>query len=42
LPDAALPAFLPLVLVVDDRARLPQWRKQLILWRASKNLALWI
>lgn len=42
LPDAVLPAFLPLVLAVDDRIRLSQWRKQLILWRASKNLAWWI
>lgn len=42
LPEAVLPAFLPLVLVLDDRVRLPQWRKQLILWRASKNLARWI
>jgi phytoene synthase len=42
LPDAVLPAFLPLVLVVDDRVRLPQWRKQLILWRASRRLARWI
>lgn len=42
LPSAVLPAFLPLVLLLDDRVRLPQWRKQLILWRASKNLAGWI
>jgi phytoene synthase len=42
LPGAVLPAFLPLALAVDDRARLPQWRKQWILWRASKNLARWI
>jgi phytoene synthase len=42
LPDAALPAFLPLVLAVDGRAGSPQWRKQWTLWRASKNLARWI
>jgi phytoene synthase len=42
LPDAALPAFLPLALAVEDRTALPQWRKQWILWRASKNLARWI
>jgi phytoene/squalene synthetase len=42
LPDAVLPAFLPLVLSVDDRVRLPQWRKQLILWRASRRLAAWM
>jgi phytoene synthase len=46
VPDHTLPAFLPLALV---NARLvliqgkhspdiPQWRKQWILWRASKNL----
>ena len=40
-PDV-LPAFLPLALSVDDRAKLPQWRKQWILWRASKNLAAWL
>ena len=40
-PDV-LPAFLPLALSVDDRATLPQWRKQWILWRASKNLAAWL
>lgn len=38
LPEAALPAYLPLVLLPPDRARLPQWRKQWILWRASRNL----
>jgi hypothetical protein len=42
LPDTVLPAFLPLVLAVEDRAALPQWRKQWILWRASKSLARWI
>ena len=42
LPPDVLPAFLPLALRVDDRATLPQWRKQWILWRASKNLAAWL
>lgn len=42
LPDVVLPAFLPLVLAIDDRVQLPQWRKQWILWRASKNLARWV
>jgi phytoene/squalene synthetase len=42
LPDAVLPAFLPLTLAVDGRSHLPQWRKQWILWRASKNLAAWV
>lgn len=42
LPEAVLPAFLPLALAVDYRARLPQWRKQWVLWRASKNLAAWV
>jgi phytoene synthase len=42
LPDAVLPALLPLALAVDGRARLPQWRKQWILWRASRNLAGWV
>ncbi len=42
LPAAVLPAFLPLVLVVDGRASLPQWRKQWILWRASKHLTRWL
>ena len=42
LPDTALPAFLPLALQVDGRAQLPQWRRQLILWRASRNLAAWL
>jgi phytoene synthase len=42
LPDAVLPAFLPLSLAVEDRTALPQWRKQWILWRASKNLARWV
>lgn len=47
IPERALPAFLPLALA---RARImrmergvtadiPQWRKQWILWRASRNLA---
>ncbi len=40
--EAALPALLPLVLRVEGRASLPQWRKQWILWRASKNLAAWL
>jgi phytoene synthase len=46
LPDRILPAFLPLALVSARLVRLqcgaspdiPQWRKQWILWRASKNL----
>jgi phytoene synthase len=42
LPENLLPALLPLALAVDDRAKLPQWRKQWILWRASKNLAAWL
>lgn len=42
LPDAVLPALLPLTLAVEGRASLPQWRKQWILWRASKNLAGWV
>jgi phytoene synthase len=42
LAEAALPALLPLVLLVDGRAGLAQWRKQWILWRASKNLAAWL
>lgn len=42
LPEAALPALLPLVLRIENRASLPQWRKQWILWRASKNLAGWL
>ncbi len=42
LPEAVLPALLPLVLMIENRARLPQWRKQWILWRASKNLASWL
>jgi phytoene synthase len=42
LPDAVLPAFLPLVLAFDDRAQRAPWRKQWLLWRASKNLAHWI
>jgi phytoene synthase len=42
LPEAALPAFLPLVLASKQRMALAQWRKQWILWRASKNLAAWL
>ena len=42
LPDAVLPALLPLALLTGERSRLPQWRKQWILWRASKNLAAWL
>jgi phytoene synthase len=42
LPDKVLPAFLPLALAVEGRMALPQWRKQWILWRASKNLARWV
>jgi 15-cis-phytoene synthase len=42
LPDAVLPALLPLALAVGGRASLPQWRKQWILWRASKSLARWV
>jgi phytoene synthase len=42
LPASVLPALLPLALVVDGRASLPQWRKQWILWRASKRLARWV
>ena len=42
LPEAVLPALLPLVLLMKQRATLPQWRKQWILWRASKNLAGWL
>ncbi len=42
LPGAVLPALLPLTLAVDDRMSLPQWRKQWILWRASKRLARWV
>jgi phytoene synthase len=42
LPDAVLPAFLPLALAVEGRKALPQWRKQWILWRASRNLARWL
>jgi 15-cis-phytoene synthase len=51
-PEPVLPAFLPLALVRarfdllqrndDPSADLPQWRKQWILWRASKNLPAWI
>ena len=51
-PEAVLPAFLPLALVRakfdllqrndDPSAELPQWRKQWILWRASKNLPAWV
>jgi phytoene synthase len=42
LPEGVLPALLPLALAVGDRAALAQWRKQWILWRASKNLAAWL
>jgi phytoene synthase len=42
LPESVLPALLPLALAVNDRAALAQWRKQWILWRASKNLAAWL
>jgi phytoene synthase len=42
LPESVLPALLPLTLFVNDRAALAQWRKQWILWRASKNLAAWL
>jgi phytoene synthase len=42
LPADVLPALLPLALAVDDRSKLAQWRKQWILWRASKNLAAWL
>lgn len=42
LPETVLPAFLPLALSVEGRALLPQWRKQWILWRASKHLARWL
>ena len=42
LPDAVQPALLPLTLAVDGRGSLPQWRKQWILWRASKSLARWV
>jgi phytoene synthase len=42
LPANVLPALLPLALAIDDRSKLAQWRKQWILWRASKNLAAWL
>jgi phytoene synthase len=42
VPEPVLPAFLPVALAVEERASLPQWRKQWILWRASRNLARWI
>ena len=42
LPADVLPALLPLALLVDNRSKLAQWRKQWILWRASKNLAAWL
>ncbi|MGD9923923.1 MAG: phytoene/squalene synthase family protein [Pseudorhodoplanes sp.] len=42
LPAPVLPAFLPLTLAVDGRSSLPQWRRQWVLWRASKNLAGWV
>lgn len=42
VPEAVLPAFLPAALAFDGRAQRGQWRKQWMLWRASKNLARWI
>jgi phytoene synthase len=50
IPDHILPAFLPLALVNARLALMqrkaspdiPQWRRQWILWRASKNLAGWL
>jgi 15-cis-phytoene synthase len=51
-PATVWPAFLPLALIRarldrDERTKgddgpLPQWRKQWILWRASKNLPRWL
>lgn len=49
-PDQCLPAFLPLALanarlILMERNAvpdIPQWRKQWILWRASKNLARYV
>jgi phytoene synthase len=50
VPDYILPAFLPLALVNARLTRMecgavpqiPQWRRQWILWRASKNLARYL
>jgi len=42
LPDSVLPAFLPLALLAHQRSGWPQWRKQWVLWRASKKLAGWL
>ncbi len=44
LPEAVLPAFLPLVLTAQSlmRPALPQWRRQWILWRAARNLSAWL
>lgn len=50
VPERVLPAFLPLALVNARFSRverglspdLPQWRRQWILWRASKNPARWL
>lgn len=51
-PRAVLPAFLPLTLTRarldwikrrnDLSPDIPQWRRQWILWRASKNLSAWL
>jgi len=50
VPNRILPAFLPLALASARLALLqekkptdiPQWRRQWILWRASRNLARWL
>jgi len=53
LPEEALPAYLPLALVRSQLrllesggyapgAGLPLWRRQWILWRASRNLQRWL
>ena len=42
LPESVLPAFLPLALLPHERSGWPQWRKQWVLWRASKRLAQWL
>ncbi len=50
VPDRVLPAFLPLALanarlalMQEGKPReMAQWRKQWILWRASKDLARWL
>jgi phytoene synthase len=50
VPDGVLPAFLPLALVNarlvllqrNASTDIPQWRRQWILWRASKNLAQYL